>query len=108
MTDNEIKKRLQAKLQELEELLNVSAEDSAPVELDQTQQGRLSRMDAMQQQAMAAETQRRRRRDVQLVNAALKRLDEGEYGYCVNCGEAVEAERLALDPATPFCIGHAK
>ncbi len=107
MTDNEIKKRLQTKMQELEELLNVSADDSAPVELDQTQQGRLSRMDAMQQQAMAAETQRRRRRDVQLVQAALKRLDEGEYGYCVNCGEAVEAERLALDPATPFCIAHA-
>ena len=107
MTDNEIKKRLQAKLQELEELLNVSADDSAPVALDQTQQGRLSRMDAMQQQAMAAETQRRRRRDVQLLQAALKRLEEGEYGYCVNCGEAVEAERLQLDPATPFCIAHA-
>lgn len=98
---------LLAKKQEVTDLLNANAEDAAPVELDQTQQGRLSRMDAIQQQAMAAETQRRRQRDVHLLDAALKRLDEGEYGYCVNCGEAIGTERLALDPATPFCISHA-
>lgn len=98
---------LLAKKQEVTDLLNANAEDAAPVELDQSQQGRLSRMDAIQQQAMAAETQRRRQRDVHLLDAALKRLDEGEYGYCVNCGEAIGTERLALDPATPFCISHA-
>ncbi|MDA8539318.1 TraR/DksA C4-type zinc finger protein [Alphaproteobacteria bacterium] len=107
MTEQEIRKTLRAKKQEVTDLLNANAEDAAPVELDQTQQGRLSRMDAMQQQAMAAETQRRRQRDVHLLDAALKRLDEGEYGYCVNCGEAIGTERLALDPATPFCISHA-
>ena len=107
MTEQEIRKTLLAKKQEVTDLLNSNAEDAAPVELDQTQQGRLSRMDAIQQQAMAAETQRRRQRDVHLLDAALKRLDEGEYGYCVNCGEAIGTERLALDPATPFCIAHA-
>ncbi len=107
MTEQEIRKTLLAKKQEVTDLLNSNAEDAAPVELDQSQQGRLSRMDAIQQQAMAAETQRRRQRDVHLLDAALKRLDEGEYGYCVNCGEAIGAERLALDPATPFCIAHA-
>lgn len=107
MTEQEIRKRLLAKKQEVTDLLNSNAEDAAPVELDQSQQGRLSRMDAIQQQAMAAETQRRRQRDVHLLDAALKRLDEGEYGYCVNCGEAIGTERLALDPATPFCIAHA-
>ena len=107
MTEQEIRKTLLAKKQEVTDLLKANAEDAAPVELDQTQQGRLSRMDAIQQQAMAAETQRRRQRDVHLLDAALKRLDEGEYGYCVNCGEAIGTERLALDPATPFCISHA-
>ena len=107
MTEQEIRKTLLAKKQEVTDLLNANAEDAAPVELDQTQQGRLSRMDAIQQQAMAAETQWRRQRDVHLLDAALKRLDEGEYGYCVNCGEAIGTERLALDPATPFCISHA-
>ena len=108
MTEKQIEQLLQSKLQELNELLNVSADDTAPVVLDQTQQGRLSRMDALQQQAMAAETQRRRQRELQLLEAALKRLAEGEYGYCVNCGEEIESDRLALDPATPFCIAHAK
>ena len=107
MTEQEIRKTLLAKKQEVTDLLKANAEDAAPVELDQTQQGRLSRMDAIQQQAMAAETQRRRQRDVHLLDAALKRLDEAEYGYCVNCGEAIGTERLALDPATPFCIAHA-
>ncbi len=104
MTDDEIKQLLIAKRAEIEALLAQTDADSAPVELDQTQQGRLSRMDAIQQQAMAAETQRRRQREIQLIGAALQRLDEGEYGYCVNCGDEIEPKRLALDPATPFCL----
>lgn len=108
MTEKQIEAALLAKLQEVEDLLNVSAEDTAPVALDQTQQGRLSRMDAMQQQAMAEETRRRRQRDIVLIEAALKRLADGEYGYCVTCGEPVEAERLQLNPATPFCLAHAR
>ena len=108
MTDNEIEKILLTKRAEIEALLAQTDADTAPVALDQTQQGRLSRMDAMQQQAMAAETQRRRLRDIQLINGALQRMKDGEYGYCVTCGEAVEAEHLKLDPATPFCISHAR
>lgn len=108
MTDDDIRRMLIQKRDEVMALLSQTAEDTAPVALDQTQQGRLSRMDAMQQQAMATETQRRRQRNVQLIEAALRRLDEGEYGFCVTCGDAIEADRLALDPATPFCITHAK
>lgn len=107
MTDDDIRRMLIQKRDEVMALLSQTAEDTAPVALDQTQQGRLSRMDAMQQQAMAAETQRRRQRNVHLIEAALRRLDEGEYGFCVTCGDAIEADRLALDPATPFCITHA-
>lgn len=108
MTDDDIRRMLIKKRDEVMALLSQTAEDTAPVALDQTQQGRLSRMDAMQQQAMAAETQRRRQRNVHLIEAALRRLDEGEYGFCVTCGDAIEADRLVLDPATPFCITHAK
>ena len=107
MTDDEIRNLLTAKRDELTDLLAQTLADGAPVELDQTQQGRLSRMDAMQQQAMAEETRRRRQREVQSIDAALRRVDEGEYGYCINCGEPIEERRLSLDPATPFCIGHA-
>lgn len=107
MTDDEIRAQLLLQRDELQTLLAQTQADGAPVELDQTQQGRLSRMDAMQQQAMAEETRRRRQRKMQLIDAALRRVDEGEYGFCVTCGEPIEDQRLALDPATPFCIGHA-
>lgn len=108
MTDAEIRNKLMQRRTELEKLLVQSDADTAPVALDQTQQGRLSRMDAMQQQAMAVETQRRRQREIKLIEAALARLAAGEYGYCVTCGEEIEAERLALDAATPFCIKDAR
>ena len=79
--------------------------ERAPVELDQQAVGRLSRMDALQVQAMAAETSRRRVRELRRIEAALARMSEGEYGYCVECGDEIAARRLELDPAAPLCIG---
>ncbi|KJS38457.1 MAG: hypothetical protein VR70_09835 [Rhodospirillaceae bacterium BRH_c57] len=78
--------------------------DRAPVELDQQAVGRLSRMDAMQVQAMAVATHERRLREIARIDAALKRLDDGDFGYCVSCDEPIAAKRLDLDPAVPTCI----
>ena len=89
---------------ELEELLHTSADDSAPVQLDQTSVGRLSRMDAMQVQAMAQETRRRRLQELQKVDAALDRIEDGEYGYCVQTGEPIPRARLDLDPAAATVV----
>tara|TARA_R110002167_G_scaffold41937_1_gene127858 strand:+ start:558 stop:896 length:339 start_codon:yes stop_codon:yes gene_type:complete len=74
------------------------------VELDQTKVGRLSRMDALQGQAMAQETARRGALELKRIAAALHRLEIGEYGYCIRCGDAISAGRLQSDPATPTCI----
>ncbi|HAK63769.1 MAG TPA: hypothetical protein DCO82_11065 [Alphaproteobacteria bacterium] len=57
---------------------------------------------------MAAETTRRRHVELNRIDAALKRLEDDEFGDCVTCGNPIGPERLALDPATPFCIHHAK
>ena len=75
-----------------------------PVELDQTRMGRLSRMDALQGQAMAQETARRRDNEVARIDAALKRIEQDEYGYCLGCGEKIAAKRLALDPTSAVCV----
>ncbi len=74
------------------------------VELDQSRVGRLSRMDAMQQQAMAQESQRRRKIELARIDAALTRLDGGEYGYCLKCDESIPDKRLQVDPASPLCV----
>lgn len=96
--------RLLERREELLMLLEASAPSSAPVKLDQTSVGRLSRMEAMQAQAMAQETERRRRGEIERVNAALVRIADGEYGYCVVTGEPIPIERLELDPAAPTIV----
>lgn len=102
------KARLLTRREELLRLTEASAEARRPVELDQARVGRLSRMDAMQSQAMSVETDRRRQIEVRRIDAALTRLDDGEYGFCASCGEAIALKRLEFDPATPVCIGCAE
>ena len=80
------------------------AEAAQPVELDQQRVGRLSRMDALQGQEMARAAERRRDIELRKIDAALARLDSGEYGWCARCGEEIAAARLRLDPAVPICI----
>jgi len=105
---SETHERLKKLLEDLATDDDLGAGDRATVTLDQQSVGRLSRMDAMQRQAMAAATRRRREAERRRINAALARLDEGEYGYCQECGEAIAPERLELDPAASFCISCAR
>ena len=84
------------------------AEGQKTVDLDQQSIGRLSRMDAMQHQAMALATQNRRDQQKSRISAALARMNEGEYGYCTECGEDIAPKRLELDPTLPTCINCAK
>ena len=98
------KQRLEERRAEIEVLIGTSAESREAVELDQTRQGRLSRMDALQGQAMAQATHERRQRELQKIEAALMRIEEDAFGYCVSCGEEVEAKRLDFDPAAPLCM----
>lgn len=94
----------------VEGLVNVKAaiaeanSASATVMLDQSSVGRLSRMDAMQQQAIAQGIRERQEMQKAKLEAALARIDSGSFGACCECGEPVEAERLALDPSVVFCL----
>lgn len=103
--DEVIRERLLRRLAELDALKASTAEDRKPIELDQTSVGRLSRMDALQMQAMGAASQRMRAAERMRLGNALRRLDNGEYGWCLTCGEPIAPERLAVDPAIPVCVG---
>ena len=81
---------------------------TATVELDQTRTGRLSRMDALQGQAMAQATEARAGVEARRIVAALRRLDEGTYGDCLECEEPVALGRLQANPAVPVCINCAR
>ena len=93
-----------ARLQELDTGDARGAQGQQTVELDQQAVGRLSRMDALQNQAMARAGRARRQAERQRLLAALGRLDEGEYGYCDDCGDAIAQGRLELDPAALRCV----
>ena len=100
---------IQTKLQEMRNQLLALSEASenarSAVALDQTKVGRLSRMDALQQQAMDKAIEARRQTDLKRIDAALRRLAHGEYGYCLRCGEDIAEQRLALDPTATICTG---
>lgn len=89
---------------EITALMEASEAERAPVELDQTRLGRLSRMDAMQVQAMAKAAESRRRRELQKLDAAAKRIADESFGECLSCGEWIAEPRLLLDPAATLCI----
>ncbi len=103
MTEEEIRATLRQRLEALDREDAAGAEARAVVELDQSATGRLSRMDAMQHQAMAQAQLRRRAGERLRLKAALARLAEGEYGYCTDCGEEIVPGRLAADPAIARC-----
>ena len=100
--------RLRAELASLRDDDANASETRRPVVLDQQAVGRLSRMDALQHQAMAQGQSRRREARERAIRAALARLEEGDYGHCTECGEAIAPRRLDLDPAAPTCIGCAQ
>jgi DnaK suppressor protein len=81
---------------------------AATVVLDQSSVGRLSRMDALQQQAMAQNSSQRTEEELRRIEAALRRCEDGSYGYCVKCDERIDPRRLELYPTTPLCIGCAE
>ncbi len=95
---------LRERLAEIETLEEQNSRDRAPVELDQTKVGRVSRMDAMQQQAMASAQAERRRLERTRIEAALVRIGDETYGECLRCGDDIAEARLRADPATPLCV----
>ncbi|AAP44203.1 MULTISPECIES: TraR/DksA family transcriptional regulator [Pseudomonas] len=95
---------LEQRAAELDRLLEDAESRSQSVELDQSKVGRLSRMDALQQQAMNDAIRGRAQHERVRLQQALKRWHKGEYGWCNQCGALIALGRLVFDPATPLCI----
>jgi len=90
--------------EELQAMVVTSDESAAVVELDQSKVGRLSRMDAMQAQAMAKASGQRREAMLRNIEAALQRIDDGDYGLCRDCDAPIDPRRLEFDPTALRCI----
>lgn len=99
-----VRERLLAMRAELLEESESSRESRDTVVLDQTSVGRLSRMDALQGQAMAKAEEERRQLALRRITTSLARIDQGEYGECIGCGEWIARKRLEWDPLVLKCI----
>lgn len=106
LTDAQLE-QLEAKLRQLEaELRKTLAAGKAgtrPVDLDEPI-GRISRIDAIQQQSMAAAQRQRQNLRLAQTEAALRRVAEDEYGLCLKCDEPIGFKRLSARPESPFCL----
>ncbi|MCA9609355.1 MAG: TraR/DksA family transcriptional regulator [Myxococcales bacterium] len=89
--------------EELEAALSSARGAAEVVSLDQPI-GRVSRMDALQQQEMAQASRRQIELRLGQVAVALDAVARGEYGECRSCGEPIGVRRLAARPETPFCL----
>lgn len=98
------RKKLLALRSELQSLAATSVESAQIVELDQAKVGRLSRMDAMQAQAMAQASTQRREQMLKQILLALDRMDNEEFGYCRDCDELIPIKRLEFDPTVTRCV----
>ena len=95
---------LHALQDELSAFIESLAEAIATVELDQGQQGRLSRIDAMQSQKMAQAQQRRAQQRLERVNNILAASDDPDFGCCGDCEEPIPIKRLLARPDAVLCV----
>ena len=95
---------IDSEITELRSLSSNSRESRAPVQLDQQSVGRLSRMDAMQQQSMDVAREERRQARLASLASARRRIESDDYGYCLGCGEDIAEARLKIDPAVTLCV----
>ncbi|MFK8014552.1 MAG: TraR/DksA family transcriptional regulator [Gammaproteobacteria bacterium] len=96
--------RLIALRDDIEQVAATGDDAAAIVTLDQTAVGRLSRMDAMQAQAMSLNAKQRRERTLNGIERALQRLRDDAFGDCMDCDEPIALARLRFDPTATLCI----
>ena len=107
LTPNQLQKlrsSLLASRAKLEQQLQDGESATDVVVLDQTTVGRVSRVDAMQQQSMAVSTRANAQVTLRQVIAALRRIIEDDYGYCSRCDELIEFKRLQVQPQASHCL----
>ncbi|MFW6379769.1 MAG: TraR/DksA family transcriptional regulator [Guyparkeria sp.] len=106
--DEALREALRAQLLErreaLRQLLIGNAESAARVEIDNSCQSQLSRVEARQDREMARAVCARWERELARIEGALRRMENDEYGDCFVCGEPIPARRLQNDPSVTRCV----
>ena len=100
----ELRDLLQSRRDDLRLQLEQSEDATKPVTLDQQSVGRVSRIDAIQQQQMAIAGKTQVSQQLRRIELALRRIEEGDYGDCLECGEPILVARLQIQPEASLCV----
>lgn len=106
MTPDDLQKYIEllnARKEEAQRFLQQSSESSKPVDLGESI-GRLTRMDAMQQQQLALAAVKKKETQIILIDQALQRIKDASFGLCLECGEEIAKKRLLARPEGPLCL----
>jgi DnaK suppressor protein len=99
-----LREQLESRRQDLVNQIEGIDDAARPVDLDQQSVGRVSRVDAIQQQQMALANRQQAAALLRSIELALQRIDDGSYGACLECGEAIAEARLQAQPWAGLCI----
>lgn len=99
----QIRDELLRTLARLERSVKISGGAARPRDLEQDTVGRLSRIDALQNQGLTRNLEERDQQQLRTVVEALGRLEDGSYGACDACGETIAFNRLLVFPETRAC-----
>jgi DnaK suppressor protein len=99
----ELQADLRRLIVQLDAELEATRAGAAPVDLGLSI-GRVSRIDAIQQQKMAEANRSRNERRQRLARAAELRFEGGNYGECQMCFCAISFRRLKARPETALCL----
>jgi len=97
---SEIREQLLKRRQELEaRLASIKSDLGSPLDHDFAEQA-VEQENAEVLQSLGREAES----EIQKINRALIRMDEGTFGYCVDCGEPIAPERLQARPYSSRCL----
>lgn len=89
----------------LKQQIQLAQPSSQSVQLDQTLAGRVSRIDAIQQQKMAESALVRDSKRLDQLERSLQAISLESFGTCVECDEAIPFKRLLVKPESELCVG---
>lgn len=94
---------IRQKIAETKEEIEQLEELTKPVKPDNAY-GRLSRMDAINNKTINDAALRNQKSQLQKLERALGKIDEGKYGTCLKCGDDIPLGRLKFMPWTAKCV----
>ena len=70
--------------------------------------GRITRMEAINSKSISEASLEKSKQTLNRLQKSLKRVNDPDFGYCINCEEPIPYKRLLIMPETPFCVSCAQ